>query len=95
MYISIRRYHSQAPAELSQRVKKEFVPIISKAPGFAAYYAIEAGGDVWASVSIFKTQKQAEYSNRLAAEWAKKSGISLAGPPELTAGKVVAQKTGR
>ena len=36
----------------------------------------------------------AEDSNRLAAESAKKSGLSLAGPPEVTAGKVVAQKTG-
>ena len=93
MYISIRRYHTKLPDDLSQRVRKEFVPLISKARGFVAYYAIEAGVDLWASISIFGTQKQAEDSNRLAAAWAKKSGISLADPPEVTAGKVVAQKT--
>jgi hypothetical protein len=92
MYISIRRYKTESSAEVTRPVQEEFVPLISKAPGFVAYYAIEAGDDVWASVSIFDTQAQAEDSNRVAAEWVKKAVASLVGPPEVTAGKVVAHK---
>jgi hypothetical protein len=95
MYISIRRYKTiSSAAELTRKVQEEFVPLISKQPGFVAYYATEAGNDVWASVSIFDTQEQAEDSNRVAAEWVKKSVASLVGgPPEVTAGNVVAHKT--
>ncbi len=94
MYISIRRYKTNRAAELTRKVQDEFVALISKAPGFVAYYAIEAGADVWASVSIFDTQVQAEESNRLAADWVKKSVASLvSGAPEVTAGNVVAHKT--
>ncbi len=82
MYISIRRYKTNRAAELTRKVQDEFVALISKAPGFVAYYAIEAGADVWASV------------NRLAADWVKKSVASLvSGAPEVTAGNVVAHKT--
>ena len=92
MHISIRRYKTKSSAEVTRRVKEEFVTLISKAPGFVAYYGIEAGADVWASVSIFDTQAQAEESNRLAADWVQKTVASLLGAPEVTAGDVVAQK---
>ena len=78
---------------MTRRVQEDFVALISKATGFVAYYAIESGADVWASVSIFDTQAQAEESNRLAADWVKKTvSSSLLGAPEVTAGNVVAQK---
>jgi hypothetical protein len=94
MYVSIRRYKTNRAAELTRKVKEEFVALISKAPGFVAYYGIEAGTDTWASISIFDTQAQAEESNRLAADWVKKSVASLvAGTPEVTAGNAVVQKT--
>ena len=92
MHISIRRYKTKSSAEVTRLVKEEFVTLISKAPGFVAYYGIEAGADVWASVSIFDTQAQAEESNRLAADWVKKTVASLLGAPEVTAGNVVTQK---
>ena len=91
MYLSIRRYKTKSSAEFTRRVQAEFIPLISKTPGFVAYYAIEAGDDVWASVSIFDTQAQAEDSNRVGADWAKNTGLT-GGPPEVTAGKVVAHK---
>jgi hypothetical protein len=94
MHISIRRYKTNRAAEFTRKVQDEFVALISKAPGFVAYYGVEAGADVWASVSIFDTQAQAEESNRLAADWVKKSVASLvSGPPEVTAGNAVVQKT--
>lgn len=95
MYASIRRYkvNSAAAAEIAQRVNEGFVPIISKAPGFIAYYALEAGNDVVASVSVFQDKAEAAESNRLAADWVRQNIAALmAGPPEITAGEVFAHK---
>ncbi len=46
MYVSVRRYEMDAETvdELMRRVEEGFVPIISNAPGFIAYYALDAGG---------------------------------------------------
>ena len=96
MYASIRRYKTSpgAAAELAQRVNQGFVPIISKAPGFVAYYVVDAGNDVVASVSVFQDQAGAEESNRMAAGWVKQSiARLLMGPPEITAGAVTVHKT--
>jgi hypothetical protein len=48
MYASIRRYKMDPGSvdELMRRVNEGFVPIISKGPGFLAYYAVNAGGGV-------------------------------------------------
>lgn len=96
MHTSIRRYKINPGAipELVQRVNQGFLPIIAQAPGFVAYYAVDGGNDVVASISIFQDQAGAEESNRLAADWVKANIASLlAGPPEITAGEVIVQKT--
>ena len=96
MYASIRRYKVSpgAAAEIAQRVNQGFVPIISKAPGFAAYYIVDAGNDIVASISVFQDYAGAEESNRMAADWVKKNIASLfSGPPEITAGAVTVHKT--
>ena len=96
MYASIRRYKTSpgAAAEIAQRVNQGFVPIISQAPGFVAYYVVDAGNDLVASVSVFQNQAGSEESNRMAADWVKKNIASLfSGPPEITAGAVTVQKT--
>jgi len=95
MYASIRRYKTNpgAVAEIEQRVNQEFVPIIGKAPGFVAYYLVNAGNDVVATVSVFQDQAGAEESNRMAADWVKQSIAGLLGPPEITAGAVTVHKT--
>jgi heme-degrading monooxygenase HmoA len=95
MYASIRRYkvNPGAAAEIALRVNEGFLPIISKAPGFVSYYVLDAGNDVVASVSVFQDQAGAEESNRMAADWVKQNVASLlGGPPEITAGEVVAHK---
>jgi hypothetical protein len=75
-------------------VEQGFVPIISKAPGFVAYYVVDAGNDVVASVSVFQDQAGAEESNRMAADWVKENIASLvSGAPEITAGAVTVHKT--
>lgn len=91
MYASIRRYNMDPGSvdELMRRVREGFVPIISRGAGFMAYYAINAGDGVVASISVFETQAGAEESNRMAASWVKENLASLLPtPPEITAGEV-------
>jgi hypothetical protein len=74
-------------------VNQGFLPIISKAPGFVAYYIVDAGNDVVASVSVFEDEAGAEESNRMAADWVKENIASLvSGSPEITAGAVTVHK---
>jgi hypothetical protein len=95
MYISIRRYklNPNTVNEFTKLAKEGFVPIISKGPGFIAYYGVDQGDGVWASISIFETKAGAEESNRMAADYVKKNLQSFAlGPPEITSGDVVVYK---
>ena len=92
MYISIRQYKTNQAKEFTKRVNESWVPLISKVPGFIAYYAIEKA-DGWASVSIFKDKAGAEESNRMAPEWVKKNAAGLVVGPEITAGEAVIHKT--
>lgn len=92
MYAVVRRYRLKDPnhvQELVQKVKAEFVPIISNMPGFVSYDIIVGTDTNVASVSVFDTQEQEEASTKSAAEWVKRSVSHLFdGPPELTAGKL-------
>ncbi len=99
MYVSVRRYEMDPAAvdELMRRVEEGFAPIISKAPGFIAYYASDAGGGgVVASISIFTDQAGAEESTRLAADYVRANLASLVpNPPEISAGEVKVHKAAR
>ncbi len=91
MYVTIRQYETTSVEEVARRVQQGFVPIMRQAPGYIAYYAVDAGAGVVASISIFETQAQAEESTRMAAAWVRQNIVDLfAGPPELTSGQVVA-----
>ncbi len=95
MYLSVRRYEMDVEAvdELMRRVEEGFVPIISNAPGFIAYYALDAGEGVVASISIFTDQAGAEESNRLAADYVRANLAALLQfLPEITAGEVKVHK---
>ena len=98
MYASIRRYKTAQgkAAELAQRVNQGFLPIISNVEGFVAYYVVDGGNDVVASISIFQDPVAAEESNRVAAEWVKDNIASLvSGTPEIVAGAVIVHKTAK
>ncbi len=95
MYVSVRRYEMDAETvdELMRRVEEGFVPIISNAPGFIAYYALDAGEGVVASISIFTDQAGAEESNRMAVDYVKENLAALLQfLPEMTAGEVKVHK---
>jgi quinol monooxygenase YgiN len=91
MHVAIRRYHTD-PASVDavmQQVNEGFIPIIKDADGFLAYYALKAGSDEVATVSIFEDQAGAEESSRRAADWVRQNlAALLPDPPEITAGEV-------
>ena len=91
MHMAVRRYKVKAGSmdEIVRRAKEGFVPLISQAPGFMAYYAADAGDDIVITVSIFQDQAGADESTRLAADWVNQNLASLVqGPPEVTTGEV-------
>jgi hypothetical protein len=98
MYAVIRKYPVQLTNpdrdDFIRRVQTGFLPIISEVDGFVAYYVVDTGADVVSSVSVFDSQAGAEESSRRAASWV---GENLAqfvqGPPEVTAGDVVAHQS--
>jgi hypothetical protein len=93
MYIAIRKYYviPGSVDEIMQRVQEGFVPIISQAPGFIAYYALRVRDDETVTISIFETRAGAEESTPLALEWVRKNIADLInGLPEMTVGQVQA-----
>lgn len=90
MYAAIRRYKAKpgSASELARRGQEGFVPLVSRVPGFIAYYGMAVGNDV-VTISIFEDQTGEEESTRLAVEWVKQNLAEfLDGPPEVIAGQV-------
>jgi heme-degrading monooxygenase HmoA len=95
MHLAVRRYKVKAGSidEIVRRANEGFVPLISQASGFIAWYAVDAGNDIVFTVSIFQDQAGADESTRLAADWVNQNLASLVqGPPEITAGAVKVYK---
>jgi heme-degrading monooxygenase HmoA len=94
MYAVIRRYNI-APGSadtIVQRVNEQFLPSVSQAPGFVAYYVVDPGDGTIASVSIFDDRAGADASTRLATEWVRQSvGSAIKTAPVIITGQVVAQ----
>ena len=94
MYATVRRYEGVTnPGEAGRRVAEGFVPLVSKIPGFVAYYWVDAGGGVMVSTSVFQDKASAEESNKKAADWVRQNTAPmLPNPPQITAGEVVAHQ---
>ena len=92
MYAVVRRYDGVTdPAEAARRAQQGFVPLLSEVPGFVAYYAIDAGGGVIVSISVFQDQPGSEESTERAADYVRENLASLIpNPPQVTGGEVVA-----
>ena len=72
--------------ELARRAQEGFVPLMRQIPGFVAYYGIDAGNDVVATISLFQDQAGTEESHQRAADWVAQHLAELVqGPPEITA----------
>lgn len=73
-------------AEIAQHTVAGFLPIISQADGFIAYFFLPAE-DMLATVSIFETAEQADASNVAAADFvAENIAPLLPNAPTITAG---------
>ncbi len=92
MYATARRYQGITdPAEAGRRVAEEFVPLLKEIPGFVAYYWLDAGNGVMASMTVYEDRAGAEASNEKAASWVRQNAEDLyPNPPEVTPGEVVA-----
>ena len=94
MYTSIRRYTTNPDdvAAIMEIVKQgDIHNRIGGIPGFVAYYMVDCGDGVVATVSVFNDQAGADQSNDVAAEWVKENVLptySLS-PPDISAGEVV------
>ena len=71
MYASIRTYRfgSGSMDELMHRVDRDFADALAQEPGFIAYQVVASGEDTLMSVSIFRSQEEAERSTEIAAQW--------------------------
>ena len=95
MWAAVRRYEGITdPAEAGRRVGESFIPLLEHVPGFIAYYWIDAGDGVMASLSVYENQAGADKSIELAREWVHENAAELIpNPPEVTEGHVVASDT--
>jgi hypothetical protein len=91
MHLVIRRYQVD-PASMNEIMRHErtgFIPIIKDARGFLAFYALDAGEGVLATVSVFEDRASAEESINMAADYIRQNVAPLLpNPPEITAGEV-------
>ena len=97
MYASIRKYSiiPGAVEEVMRRIEGGFLPIISEASGYLAYYALRVGTNEVITISIFDTLTGAQESNPLAFEWVQKYIADLVqGGPDVTGGRVFAAGIG-
>jgi hypothetical protein len=96
MYAVIRRYKFD-PREregINRKVQEGFVPLIQKTAGFVAYYWLDQGDGVGASLSVFEDQAGADASVQIAADFSQKNSLAaIVGTPEVTKGEVKAHAT--
>lgn len=96
MFASVRRYQlgKDWDDEFTRQLQDGFIPLISDAPGFVAYYSVDIGNDEVISVSIFDTQEDAERSIELAADFVAKNLVHyLPLAPEVSTGEIRAHKS--
>ena len=99
MHATIRRYDGvdqNRTTELTGKVNETLVPKLSKLPGFAGYYLIEAGDGVFSSLGLFETPEQGKESSNVVATWIRDEKLETLIPnaPKITSGKVVAHSNG-
>jgi len=99
MHATIRRYDGvdqNRTVELTTKVNETLVPKLSKLPGFAGYYLIEAGNGIFSSLGLFETPEQSVESTKLVSSWIRDENLMSLFPnePKITSGKVIARSNG-
>ena len=96
MYTSIRRYNLKPDSteEVIRRTEKDFLPIVTKSPGFLALDVVNTGHNTLTTISTFEDRVGAEQSNKLAEGWVKDNLSSLVTePPMILGGEIGVHKT--
>jgi hypothetical protein len=95
MWAAVRRYEGiNDDDEAARLVRDSFMPQLEKVPGFVAYYWIDAGDGLMASLSVFEDKAGADESVKFAHKWIEENAPDLfPNPPEVTEGVVVASDT--
>ena len=96
MHASLRHYRIE-PKNMNELLRRVpgAVDVISKLPGFKAYYVIKASDDTLATVSVFSDKGAAVLSNQTAAKWVKENAADLfSGTVDAVTGEVVAHRLG-
>ena len=95
MHIVTRRYQGKPGSmeEVVPHLNKVLLPIMSKAPGFIEYYAVDMGNDVLVTISVFETKAGTDESTRIASDYVKQYFTHLmTAPPEIMEGNSVAHQ---
>ena len=99
MFATIRRYDGvdqNRTTELTTKVNETLVPKLSKLPGFAGYYLIEAENGIFSSLGLYETAEQGKESSNVVASWIRDEKLEsmIPNPPKITSGKVIAHSNG-
>jgi hypothetical protein len=99
MFATMRRYEGvdqNRTTELTTKVNETLVPKLTKLPGFAGYYLIEAGDGVVSSLGLFETPEQGKESSNVVASWIREEKLETLIPnaPKITSGEVIAHANG-
>jgi hypothetical protein len=99
MFATMRRYEGvdqNRTTELTTKVNETLVPKLTKLPGFAGYYLIEAGDGVVSSLGLFETPEQGKESSNVVASWIRDEKLETLIPnaPKITSGEVIAHANG-
>ena len=89
MYIVVRRYSgASALADAMTQREQEVRDLISRVPGFKAYYAARTSDGGVVTVTACDSKEGTDESVRVAADWIRSnlSGVSIS-PPEITEGE--------
>jgi heme-degrading monooxygenase HmoA len=79
--------------EIARHVQESFVPLVSKEPGFLAFYLVSTPGDEVAMISMFQEQGAAEAFNRKTLEWITQTvAKQVHGSVQFTTGQVLVHK---
>lgn len=92
MYAVIRRYRVRlgTVSSAAQLAEASLLPQMNRIPGIVAYYLLDAGDGVLASVSVCETSEGADAAATLAADWFRSDWPSFQlMPPEVTHGEVL------
>ena len=95
MYAAVRRYEGITDdAEAGRLVGESFIPQLEHVSGFIAYYWIDAGDGVMASLSVFEDKAGADESVEFGAQvGCRERRRVIPNPPQVTEGLVVASDT--